>query len=675
MDAFKLDNQSNNADALYATNLFVPFADDKVGQACDMFYIKDRVLTKDSIDYIVGLPGAGIASNPWDISSSLMPENNRNLAIGSSEEFINTIGKFIIDPTADEEIALNKQIFENEYIKKIIDEEQEDIKSYFKFDAESRKYKINSENVVGANAGVSLRPAYLKILALCYDIFNVAKQNYYITYNSIPMLKEDETYTYLDANNAYDNSEVSIMGIKVDPEHATKYIVLKDDKNNDLLPKIRYTATDLTSNKNFPIIINTYAAKKYKLDIGDTISFTVNNRTDRYLHKIRVDNNAEDLEYDQKCKVTFNVTGICTTYQGQEYFIDQDLANYILGLKSHIFDNDINAQVENQPNNYYGYEVDTIGVQERSVVGGLTYTKNENASGKATLINLKDYQATDTKYQLTAYGFNGVFTKNVDGKPANPILTKGINLYSPSGMYCASDRVDSTVTQDMIRYGSNAKILCTLIFDDDTRIPLAKNIVNAYNAWQEAIETGGDVDAAHAELEKYVTEIQSVVAQYYGTTAYQLLLSGAIDKTSTSLVYNNLSYTITTITDAVLAFIIVMVVIIVALLTNMIINDSRRLAALLKTLGYSDRENITTYLSIYVPVIAFGLLFAGLITWGLVSAYNAIILNGLQIWIGASVEWYYYLIGFAAVGVVFGASGAIGAASMKKAKVANEIKQ
>ena len=227
----------------------------------------------------------------------------------------------------------------------------------------------------------------------------------------------------------------------------------------------------------------------------------------------------------------------------------------------------------------------------------------------------------------------------------------------------------------MLRFGSNAKIACTLLFDNDTRIPLANRIISAYNEWQAAITEGEGYDEAHAKLEECVNDLQSVIGQYFGTTAYQLLLSGAIDKTSTSLVYNNLSNTITTITDVVLAFVIAMVVIIVALLTNMVINDSRRLAALLKTLGYTDSENIATYLSIYVPVIIFGLAFAALITWGLVSAYNAIILNGLQIWIGATIEWYYYLIGFAAVGAVFGASGAIGAISMKKAKVAQEIKQ
>jgi hypothetical protein len=32
----------------------------------------------------------------------------------------------------------------------------------------------------------------------------------------------------------------------------------------------------------------------------------------------------------------FEVKGICTTYEGQEYFIDQDVANLLLGLKTHL---------------------------------------------------------------------------------------------------------------------------------------------------------------------------------------------------------------------------------------------------------------------------------------------------------------------------------------------------
>ena len=65
-ETFVRDNYENifkvNDD--YLANLFMPFMDDDSGQKYDMFYLKDRIQTKDTIDYTVGMPAMGIASNP-----------------------------------------------------------------------------------------------------------------------------------------------------------------------------------------------------------------------------------------------------------------------------------------------------------------------------------------------------------------------------------------------------------------------------------------------------------------------------------------------------------------------------------------------------------------------------------------------------------------------------------
>lgn len=46
------------------SNLFVPYMGDTVGEQKDIFYLKNRIMTSNSVNHIVGVPFAGILSNP-----------------------------------------------------------------------------------------------------------------------------------------------------------------------------------------------------------------------------------------------------------------------------------------------------------------------------------------------------------------------------------------------------------------------------------------------------------------------------------------------------------------------------------------------------------------------------------------------------------------------------------
>lgn len=123
----------------------------------------------------------------------------------------------------------------------------------------------------------------------------------------------------------------------------------------------------------------------------------------------------------------------------------------------------------------------------------------------------------------------------------------------------------------------------------------------------------------------------SLLQKYYGSQAYESLVIGAIDKMSQQTVYNNVSDTINKITYVIIAVISIMTILIVCLISNMIVNDSKQLAGLLKTLGYTEKENILNFLSIYFPVVIFGLLIASPLSMWMVSIYNAIIFYGLKL--------------------------------------------
>jgi len=128
------------------------------------------------------------------------------------------------------------------------------------------------------------------------------------------------------------------------------------------------------------------------------------------------------------------------------------------------------------------------------------------------------------------------------------------------------------------------------------------------------------------------------IIQYYGSSSILFAVNTANDAQATEAVYTSMASTINQIEIIVLAVIIIMVVIIILLISIIIIDDSKRLAAVLKSLGYSDRENATSFLAIYIPIIIFGLLIAIPISIGLVAAFQSIIFWNANLLLNTFVE-------------------------------------
>ena len=689
LDSFK----SSSADALLS-NLYLPFMGDSYGQQTDIFYLKDRMLSNSTLNYIVGMKGIA-ESNPWDIASSLMPDNNKKLLEKANQDFINYIGN-AINYKDNESDKVYKQLHD----LFVQDTQDEELLLYKKFIIPSQdidgqdQYIINKTLAVGdhktdqSKAGtfnVAIRPSFLNLLSTAYAYVDTAEKDYYVTYNTIPLLPEDETYTWINGSVLPNNSSAKILGIKTG-EHASKYINLYDenkrnlnDGNNSL---IRYTQADFESNyrsngswnynfnKPFPIIANAYAAHKYNLKVGSEISFTINNRVDRYLDEI-------NPHASKKHIANFVVKGICTTYEGEEYYIDQDVANLLLGLKTHLWDNETDngqyIQSKYEPNAYYGYEYKTLQEPLRGGFDTPTSTKGISVEGgDDMLINLSNYEQDmiNSGYNLTPYGFNGVFTKSQNG---GPILTKGVVLYSITGLYPGNDRITSDVATNMLKYGANLEILRRVTLNGDDTTELGKGILAAYNEWV-AEPNLNEREQKHIELEKFAEQAREFIRSCFGDQAYTLVVANVSDAFSSQLIYDNLSNTISNITYVVIAIVSLMVIIIVALITNMIINDSKRLASLLKALGYTDIENAKSFLSIYAPVIIFSLIIASLLSWGLLNIYNSLIFKGVGIWLNAQIKWYDYLISTGIVAIIFGISGLNSVLSLKRESLVDSIK-
>ena len=681
-DYIKLYSDSFLQNGHYFSNIFIPYLGDSLGENADIFYSKNRYLTKSMLDYQVG--AMGIVSNPWDIASSLMPENNRNLCLQATNEFADFIGNAIYYEEGVSNIVYKKLHDKLASTKSILSTDDDhpvyldDVgKTFVPEKKDNDHYMFDKSKCIPNGMGLCLKPEFIQLLISAYSFQQTAQIDYYITYSTIPLESADETYTYLSTNvvgirghNLKSSAVTStkVYGIKVkhgngsDNSFDSKYVNLLDDKNNKLYSKIACTTTSGV----YPIVINKYAQHLYGLHIGDKITMKINNKADRIRHQIILDNN-NGIDNDWNDTYTFEITGIVNTYVNQEYYIDQDLANYILNLKTHLLDNQQNKQNDVEPHSYYCYEKDTISDwKDFGVFGG---RDKEGLQTKATYVDLKNY--SNSRYvqngNLTPYGFNGVFTKNKD---SNPLLTKGVILYSPSGLYPANDQFTSDASRNIFSYGSNAYLSSIVALDgNETNIPICNTIKEAYN---EFISDRTAIN--HNKLTNQVGDLINQIRKYYGEQPYMLVVASVDDKLSFENVYRTMSETITQISYSLITVVLVMIAIIIALISNLIINDSRRLASILKSLGYTDRENAMSFSSIYIPVIIIGIGVSALLTWGLISIYNAFIFNSMSIWLNASIKWYHYFIGLGVIIPIFGLSILSAVISLKKGRLVDDIK-
>jgi hypothetical protein len=190
------------------------------------------------------------------------------------------------------------------------------------------------------------------------DVLNIGTKmcdiEYKLEYDKVPLkpainnILADETYTYLMctgsndgktySSNLFPSSNTKIMGIKTD----SSYLKLLDNRNNDLINLIKVNS--IPQYKVIQIIANEFSAYKYNLHVGDNIAFDIDNKTNRFMKVLYPDLNTNN-------HVVFKVVGINTTYEGEEYFIDQQVANYLLGLRSKLASDNIDLHQYYQDSN------------------------------------------------------------------------------------------------------------------------------------------------------------------------------------------------------------------------------------------------------------------------------------------------------------------------------------
>ena len=664
------------------SSLMLPGLADKTGQDEDLFYLQNRTSAKLTLDYVIGLPGIA-ASNPWEIALSLMPANSRNIAADSFNALVQSVGQ-LVDEAQDkmfenlgekewnetnvkeacEQTGKWACYFENSFLWWTLDFGNA-FPFYFKGHQEDHKWVMDKPyefNVKNWPTGFSTQ--FIKFLRNIYTDADLVKQEYPLSYGVIPMnwdyqedkSKRDETYTYVTGTL----SNLSTKQRKeFDPSHEVKVegivensnFINLTDKNGNELNSLLFSENIEDSH---PIIVNAYAAHKYNLKTGSTFTLTANNTADRYERTIH----PEKYKDDDSNKAKFRVVGISSGTNGEAFYITQNTANNLLGLP--------NGSSWNKTHKYVRWQTNINSTATVADLSGLASGNKNNidifgfdgSTWKLVESKNKSEYSELSKIPVPV-GFNGIYTLNTEGKP----IVSGISTYSYTGIYPGVS---------VYKTESNNKFAQILKAGNNLAVANMLSGINNPKYYEDCAHHIDDPTWAgiDASVDEFINQLKS----YYGDTTMVTAIAGAMDVAASDQIYKNLISTFDLAETSIMSVIIPITIIIVGIISNLIITDSRRMAAMLKALGYSDAKNLTSILALFIPSIVAGLLLAVPLSFGLTLGYQSIIFNTANILVDVTQKWWYYVAAVGGIGLILAGTYALGYASMKKARLVDEIK-
>ena len=599
-------------------------------------YLKNLTSLKQLMDFSLGI--GSISTNPWSLAASMMPPNYSNYANQAYQSLFtksvqDTSKKIKLNSTSSDEktyrdwiISFTKQVSYTdpsvadgsafldtiESFKKGYNSSINAANGYSDNDINSNNEKavylvFDKSKIIKNVVTSTLSSEFINLMMYLLSDLNYSSYVYGINYNKLVINPTDEPYTYMnftiDSINGSSQKYVdSLVATGLDSK--TKRVLLKNESGENINYKINSAVGTIRSKdwnntikdyELYPVIINAYAAEKYHLSIGDTIKISVSNSADRYSRQYF--GAANPVSY-------LKVIDIATTYQGSEFYMNWYDTNKILGLQI----NNVSPTMPASKNDLS----DTVNWKNSINV------INTDSNGKS----INEELPARNQFIWSQSGFNGIFSTDENNLVE---VTSGVSLYSPSGLYLGTDKIDTN--------------------DSVTKSVFQKDKANNFSEISKITGlnlSGMEVDSA----------IQ-LVASIFGSSSTFSILSSANSKDSSLSVINTVSQTASSIQDVVLAIVILISIIIVIIISSIIINDSIKLAAILKCLGFSDKSNATSFLSVYFPVFLLGLIISVPFTSLMNFIYINVIFNFANILLVIPVVWWYYLLSCLGVILIF----------------------
>lgn len=681
-------------------NLFLPNAGDSSGQDTDLLYLQNRFSSKLTLDHVIGLPGVA-ASNPWEIALALMPSNSRNIASDSFNQIINIAGHKINEATiawldrcvelgvppglvhyetshvADDGYGTyTEQVHQaaneagpwmNIFYENYEEYWGNNFNAFVAYDDKSDTYYLINDITVIGQLFSGFNDAFISFIKTIYTDPDLMRLEYPIVYGPIPLnwgitegedIKLDETYTYVQGDMYRRGThEVKIEGI----QDNSQYIYLTDKKGhrlNDRLFDQNYLDYVGVDEDVYPIIVNAYAAHKYHFKEGQIVEVDVTNTADRFEQVIHPERYSENAN-----RVKFKVVGISQGTNNEAYYTSQRCANDILGLPD--------GESWNKTHKYMTWAESSNARQQIVDLAGIDSEETTNTrlysfdSAQSTFPQAED--GLPKLNYAVPIGFNGIYTQNKEGKP----LTAGLSLYSYTGLYPGASVYKSAGEnnkfQKILSYGANLAI-ANLLVGGMEGVPSDLDL-SYYAAYQQHV-----TDPTWTGYPTYINSFIEKLTDVFGDTTLITAIAGAMDVAASDLVYSNLIDTFNLAETSIMAIIIPITIIIVAVISNLIINDSKKMAAMMKALGYSDSKNLMSILALFIPTIVVGLALAVPLSLGLTLGYQSIIFNTANILVDVTQKWWFYVAAVGGIGVILIGTYGIGFVSLKRDRLVDRIK-
>ena len=633
-----------------------------------------HIFTKASLDMTV--KAAGLSINVWNNLYNAIPESQRASIISSSQvsnkwlewtqegqlyeyngkkyitRFINYYNKDGINDNIEKE-QQNLALWDentNDFVKdvngnivilkhfKFVENEENPENSNFKYgyygisesDSEAKEH-FDSLEITGTDSSEKIRATYRQFLVFAYNLMTNCDPNsenlsnslldkslrspmpkfqidYFISPGALLMSKnknvndetffDDETFTYLQTTNiANRNMTQTINGYKEN----SKFVKIVDDSGRNLIAEANKFMKDQNDRINletkvYPLIINKVVAKKYSMKINDTIELIVSNSSTRYQDHLKdeIEGKTNNNKEQTRNKFTFKIIGISSTYINEEWTTSQSVANILLGLN-----------------------------EDKGFNGSLT-----NNEFPISLVN-----------NLPLYSYNGYWSAN--NKIFNPSESENLNANEIKELI---DIYKQLIYNEDIDTHENISILANNI----------KNITGKNNDWinnkiKEMIGIndlnltyveGGDNFAAASQARRAINWFVNI---YTDNSLYGFMdnaVSNGVEKEYVSNASKTIDDTLTLTT--VVTFLISLTVLV--LVTSMIINENERNIAIFGILGYTTREKLIMFFSIYVPIVVISIAAAALIVWAIIPAFLSTILASTSILLPMNLSIIHVLI-------------------------------
>ncbi|VEU77193.1 ABC transporter permease [Mycoplasmopsis columbina] len=295
------------------------------------------------------------------------------------------------------------------------------------------------------------------------------------------------------------------------------------------------------------------------------------------------------LEHEEKESYKFKVVGINETYISDELITTQEVANKLTGLSR------LAQGVE-------GYEPFN-GILTNSEVP-------VQILGSASLYSLSGYWP--------------ILTENVDDNLVEAVYGQ---LFDPE---------EGLFVQNILKTGANkefAQAKLSKFLDPNERV---ENIQNTY-----------ELNKANGK-----NFIQKFISNY--NDSFYSLLAKTIDSKDIEVGFTNqIGSTVNSVTIGIIWITLLISLTILVIISTLMIGENQKNIAIWSILGYSEKEKLKMFFSIFIPFILISILIAIPAVLLMIYLFNAFLLGAGSIVLMFSLKWFHVLIVSAVVFIVF----------------------